>query len=112
MEKEREKEKLKSLSPGEKEKIARGIIENEKEWELINLYDKDNELNWSTGKKKKIWTEEEGGGEDYWLELNRLPQIIKEIDKDKEIMRVAAAQREEEQRRERSRSCWAIQHKR
>jgi hypothetical protein len=92
-EKEREREKLKSLSPGEKEKIARGIIDNEKEWELMNLYNKDNDVNWSTGKKKKIWTEGEGEGEDDWWELNRLPQIIKEMDENKERMRAAAAQR-------------------
>jgi hypothetical protein len=39
-----ERERNKSLSPGEKEKMERNILENEKEWGLIDLYNKDNQL--------------------------------------------------------------------
>jgi hypothetical protein len=82
-ERERIKEANASLTPREKEELARGIMEREKDWEILNLYDKDNEVNWSTGKKMKIWTEEEGGGENDLWDLNRLPRSSSKLMKTK-----------------------------
>jgi flagellar biosynthesis GTPase FlhF len=59
-----------------------------------------------SGKKKRDWAE--GNPEEDFWELNKLPEILERIDKDKEEMRAAAAVREEEQRREQNRSRWAI----
>jgi flagellar biosynthesis GTPase FlhF len=86
--------------------MARGVLEREKEWALLDLYDSNNNNNWSGGRKKIDWAD--GDPEDHYWELNRLPEIIIQIDKDKEEMRAAAALREEEQRPERNRSRWAL----
>jgi hypothetical protein len=109
-EREAERERNKSLSPGEKIKLAKGVVEAEKGWELLHAYDKDsdyfNDYNWSGGKKKK--KEEEGGEEvkdnDDWWELNKLPQVIEEINKAKKEER----ERAELARIERGKSRWAI----
>jgi hypothetical protein len=102
---EQEKERLKSLSPGEKEKIARGVIKNDKEWLEMELYgNKENEITWSTGKKKIDWGEESGEAEGDWWELNKLPQILEIMEKGKKEQR----ERAELARIERNRSRWAL----
>jgi hypothetical protein len=81
-EKERERERLKSLSPGEKEKLARGVMERDKEWAVIDAYDKDNDETWGSWKKKRDWAE--GNLEEDFWELNKLPEILEKMDRDKE----------------------------
>jgi hypothetical protein len=48
-------ERLKSLTPGEKMELGKGVMEREKVWEFINLYNKENDLNWSNNKRKRDW---------------------------------------------------------
>jgi hypothetical protein len=90
-EKEEDKERLKSLSPQEKEKLVRGVIEAEKCWVLLSVYDRDtdNNINWSDGKKKKRDWEEGNPEEDFW-ELNKLPVILEKMEKDKKAERERA----------------------
>jgi hypothetical protein len=106
-EKERERERLKSLSPGEKKKLARGVMERDKDWIELELYsNKENDFNWSTGKRKRDWLErgEEGEAEDDFWEINKLPEIIERMDRDKKAER----ERAEFNRIERSQSRWAL----
>jgi hypothetical protein len=82
-----ERERNKYLSPGEKEKLARGVIEAEKGWVLMDLYDKENNnINWSDWKRRKRDWEEGDPEEDFW-ELNKLPDILEKMIKDKDAER-------------------------
>jgi DNA polymerase III gamma/tau subunit len=82
------------------------VIEAEKGWELLNLYDKEsdyfNNNNWSGGKKKEK-VEEENDNEDWW-EFNKLGKIIEDIDNNKKAMR----EKEEERKVEHNRSRWTL----
>jgi hypothetical protein len=91
---------LKSLSLGEKEKLARGVMERDKEWAVIDAYDKGNDETWGSGKKKRDWAE--GNPEEDFWELNKLPEILERIDRDKREER----ERAEERRREENRKKW------
>jgi hypothetical protein len=106
-EREEEKERLKSLSPEEKKQMAKNIINNDKEWGMLDLYNKDNDLTWGSGKKKKkTWLEgreDDEDGDDWW-ELKKLPQVVAEIDRSKKEMR----ERAELARIERNKSRWGI----
>jgi hypothetical protein len=82
VEKERERERLKSLSPGEKRKLAEGVNRASEGWKILNLYDKEqSNLTWSSGKRKEelqIGVEEDDSD---W-ERKRVEEIEREIDRD------------------------------
>jgi hypothetical protein len=52
-EREAERERLRSLSLGEKKQMAIYIINNDKDWGMLDLYNKENDLTWGSGKKEK-----------------------------------------------------------
>jgi hypothetical protein len=89
--------------------MAKNIIENEEEWGLLDAYNKDNNFNWSSEKRKKTWMEggDNDAGEDDWWELHKISEIVEEINKNKKEQR----ERAELARVERSKSRWAIKAK-